>query len=195
VGWQLYFHQIRVNGAENVPMSGGLLIVANHASFLDPTTVGWAVRRELHYLARKSLFKPPVMNWLLPICNVLPIDPDGADSSSLRKIIHMLKAGTPVLLFPEGTRTPDGTLQPSYPGAGFIAAKAEVPILPVRLYGTYESFSRHQKFPTFKPIQVVIGKPYLPDLEKKEGKGRVDKQAYGRVAAQMMEKIAELEKV
>src|SRR5471030_3152959 len=129
VGIELAFHHIRIEGRENVH-KGGCFIVSNHVSFMDPTTVGWAVAREIYYLGRKSLFKPPFWSWFLPICNVLPIDRDANDISGLRRIIRMLKEGHAILLFPEGTRSPDGTLQAAEPGAGLIAIKAGVPILP-----------------------------------------------------------------
>src|SRR5580692_8553272 len=103
VGLELALHHPKIEGRENVP-DEGCLIVSNHVSFMDPTTVGWAVGKEIYYLGRKTLFKPPFWNWFLPICNVLPIDRDGHDISGLRRIIKMLQAGDSVLLFPEGTR-------------------------------------------------------------------------------------------
>jgi len=188
VGIELFFHRIRIEGRENVP-SGGCLIVSNHVSFMDPTTVGWAVAREIYYLGRKSLFRPPFWSWFLPICNVLPIDRDGHDIAGLRRIIKMLKEGHAVLLFPEGTRSPDGTIQPAEPGAGLVALKAGVPILPVRVFGTYESLSRHTKRLRFHPIRVVIGKPYPPAIAE----GRKEKESYGLVAQEMMDRIAALD--
>jgi len=187
VGLELRLHRIRIQGRENVP-PGGCLIVSNHVSFMDPTTVGWAVAREIYYLGRKSLFKPPFLSWFLPICNVLPIDRDGHDVGGLRRIIKMLRSGESILLFPEGTRSPDGQLQPAEPGAALVAVKAGVPILPVRVFGTFESLSRHDKFPRFHPIRVVIGRSYTPALPE----GRLDKTAYDRVAQEMMARIAEL---
>jgi 1-acyl-sn-glycerol-3-phosphate acyltransferase len=187
VGIELSFHRIRIEGRENVP-SGGCLIVSNHVSFMDPTTVGWAVAREIYYLGRKSLFKPPFWSWFLPICNVLPIDRDAHDIAGLRRIIKMLKEGHAVLLFPEGTRSVDGTIQPAEPGAGLVALKAGVPILPVRVFGTYESLSRHTKRLRFHPIHVVIGQPYLPAILE----GRREKESYGLVAQEMMDRIAAL---
>jgi 1-acyl-sn-glycerol-3-phosphate acyltransferase len=188
VGIELSFHRIRIEGREHVP-SGGCLIVSNHVSFMDPTTVGWAVAREIYYLGRKSLFKPPFWSWFLPICNVLPIDRDGRDVSGLRRIIKMLKEGHAVLLFPEGTRSADGTLQPAEPGAGLVALKAGVPILPVRVFGTFESLSRHTKRLHFHPIRVVIGQPYLPALSPDSK----DRSSYGLVAQEMMDRIAALD--
>jgi 1-acyl-sn-glycerol-3-phosphate acyltransferase len=187
VGLELMLHGIKIEGRENVP-AGGCLIVSNHVSYMDPTTVGWAVAREIYYLGRKTLFKPPFWNWFLPICNVLPIDRDGRDASGLRLIIKMLKEGHAVLLFPEGTRSPDGTLQAAEPGAGFVAVKAGVPILPARVFGTYESLSKSSRRLRFHPIRVVIGQPYLPSVPE----GRLDKNFYAHVAQEMMERIAVL---
>lgn len=187
VGLELLLHRIKIEGRENVP-HGGCLIVSNHASYLDPTTVGWAVAREIFFLGRKTLFKPPVMNWLLPICNVIPIDRDGGESSGLRKIIRMLRSGDAVLLFPEGTRTPDGTIQRAEPGAGLVALKSGVPVLPVRVFGTFECLSRHQKRLRFGPVRVVIGRPYLPAVPDRSQ----EKQAYAPIAQEMLDRIAEL---
>ena len=187
VGLELFFHRMKVEGRENVP-SGGCLIVSNHVSFMDPTTVGWAVGREIFYLGRKTLFKPPFWSWFLPMCNVLPIDRDGHDITGLRRIIKKLKEGHGVVLFPEGTRSPDGEIQPAEPGAGLIALKAGVPVLPCRVFGTYESLSRHVKRLTFHPIRVVIGKPYTPTVPE----GARDKDYYTPVAQEMMDRIAAL---
>jgi 1-acyl-sn-glycerol-3-phosphate acyltransferase len=187
VGLELALHRPKIEGRENVP-DEGCLIISNHVSFMDPTTVGWAVGKEIYFLGRKSLFKPPFWNWFLPICNVLPIDREGHDITGMRRIIGMLKADHSVLLFPEGTRSPDGELQPGQPGAALIAVKAGVPILPTRVFGTFESLSRHNKRLRFHPIRVVIGKPYRPTVPE----GRLDKQDYDRVAQEMMAHIAAL---
>jgi 1-acyl-sn-glycerol-3-phosphate acyltransferase len=188
VGLELALHRIRVEGRENVP-SGGCLIVSNHVSYMDPTTVGWAVAREIHYLGRTSLFKPPFWSWFLPCCNVLPIDRDaGQDIAGLRRIIKMLKEGHAVLLFPEGTRSPDGTIQSAIPGAGLIALKAGVPVLPVRLFGTFECLSKQSKRLRFHPIRVVIGQAYQPSMTQ----GQRARDAYGPIAQEMMDRIAAL---
>ena len=187
VGLELLLHRIRIEGRENIPQEG-CLVISNHVSFMDPTTVGWAIPKEIYYLGRRTLFKPPFWSWFLPICNVLPIDRDGHDITGLRRIIKKLQGGDSVVLFPEGTRSPDGNLQPAELGAALIAVKANVPILPTRVFGTYESLSRHSKRLRFHPIRVVIGKPYQPTLPP----GKADKNAYQAVADEMMAKIAEL---
>jgi 1-acyl-sn-glycerol-3-phosphate acyltransferase len=187
VGFELLLHRIRIEGRENIPQEG-CLIISHHVSFMDPTTVGWAIAKEIYYLGRRTLFKPPFWSWFLPICNVLPIDRDGHDITGLRRIIKKLQGGDSVVLFPEGTRSPDGNLQPAELGAALIAVKANVPILPTRVFGTYESLSRHSRRLRFHPIRVVIGKPYRPTLPP----GKADKNAYQAVADEMMAKIAEL---
>ena len=187
VGLELLLHRIRVEGRENIPEEG-CLIVSNHVSFMDPTTVGWAIPREIYYLGRRSLFKPPFLSWFLPMCNVLPIDREGHDIGALRRIIKMLQAGESIVLFPEGTRSSDGNLQPAEPGAALVAVKANVPILPVRVFGTFESLPKTSKRIRFHPVRVVIGKPYRPTLPA----GRLDKADYARVAQEMMEHIGAL---
>ena len=186
VGLQLrLLHRIKIEGRENVP-DDACLIVGNHASFLDPTTIGWAVAREIFYLGRKDLFKPPVLSWLLPMCNVLPVDRDSADISGMRTIIKKLKSGSSVLVFPEGTRTADGELQPAEPGAGLLAVKAGVRVLPTRVFGTFDALSRKAKSYSMHPLRVVVGKPYWPTIPPG---GKPDYQA---IADEMMAKIAEL---
>jgi 1-acyl-sn-glycerol-3-phosphate acyltransferase len=177
-------HRIRIEGKENVP-DDACLIVGNHASYMDPTTIGWAVPREIYYLGRRDLFKPPVMSWLLPMCNVLPIDREGNDISGLRGIIKMLKGGHSVLIFPEGTRSPDGSLQPAEPGAGLLAVKGGVRVLPTRIFGSHDVWAKGTRYRP-APMRVVVGKPYWPTLPA------TGKPSYQDVANEMMAKIAEL---
>lgn len=178
-------HRIRVEGQENIP-DDACLVVGNHASYLDPTTIGWAIPRELYYLGRRDLFKPPVLSWLLPMCNVLPIDREGNDISGLRGIIKMLQSGHSVLVFPEGTRSPDGSLQPAEPGAGLLAVKGGVRILPTRIFGSLEAWPRGGSGYRAAPMRVVVGQPYWPTLPA------TGKPSYQAVADEMMAKIAAL---
>ena len=179
------FHGITIEGRKNIP-DEGCLVVGNHASYLDPTTIGWALEREIYFLGRRDLFKPPILSWLLPMCNVLPIDREGNDISGLRGIIKRLKGGQSVLVFPEGTRTPDGALQPAEPGAGLLAVKAGVRVLPTRLFGTFEAWPRGGKGYRRVPLRVVIGRPYTPSTPPGQ------KPDYQAIADEMMAKIAEL---
>ena len=182
-------------GRENIPAGGGgLMIVSNHISFLDPPMVSCAITREIHFLARKTLFKKNGFGWLIGSLNSIPIDQDRPDMNGLRIIIKRLKEGHAVLVFPEGARSLDGTIQPGSSGAGLVAVKAGMPILPVRLFGSFEALPRLPEWQgkaKFRchPLRVVIGKPFTPDYAALGKKG---KEGYEELAALMMAKIAEL---
>src|SRR5438552_13130332 len=116
IGWWLartlfgaYF-RTRVYHAERVPATGPVILAANHASFIDPPLVGACVTRELNYLARESLFHYPPLGALLRSVNGVPVDREGNSPAGLKRILDRLRAGGAVLLFPEGTRSPDGHL-------------------------------------------------------------------------------------
>jgi len=142
---------------DRVPLSGGVILAANHASFLDPPLVGAAVQRPVCFLARESLFKGWGMKTLLRSCNAYPLDRDEGSAKGLSRMIQFLREGQCVLLFPEGTRSPDGRVQPVRPGLGFIMALAKVPVVPIRVFGTYEALNRHSRWPRFRRISVKFG--------------------------------------
>lgn len=164
------FFRYRVIGAENMIEQGPCIIAANHCSFFDPPLVGVACKRAIHYLARKSLLDWPVLGPIFPELNVIPVDRKNADRSALMGAIRVVKNGGAVLIFPEGTRSPDGNLQPAQPGLGMIVAKTGAPVVPVRVAGSYEVLNRDRKLPRMRPIQVAIGRPLdfgqiLTDME------------------------------
>jgi len=152
------FFNYRVIGAENMIEEGPCIIAANHCSNLDPPLVGIACRRAIHYLAKRSLLDWPVLGPIFPELNVIPVDQRNADRSALMGAIRVVKNGGAVLIFPEGSRSPDGTLQPAQPGIGMIAAKTGAPVVPVRVFGTFETYPRGATLPRLSSIQVIIGK-------------------------------------
>ncbi|MDB6021596.1 MAG: 1-acyl-sn-glycerol-3-phosphate acyltransferase, partial [Pedosphaera sp.] len=152
-GWSLYraafatYFRWRVYGSENVPLQGPVILAANHESFLDPPLVGSGLKRDINYLARKSLFRYPVLGWILRAVNAVPVDRDGGGAAGLRAIMDRLQAGGAIILFPEGTRTSDGKLQPARSGIGLTVIKSSAPVVPVRVFGTYEAWGRQVSFP------------------------------------------------
>lgn len=148
----------RVLHREYVPEAGAALIVANHTSHLDPPLVAGVFRRPIHAMARKSLFKG-FLGWLLPRINVFPVDQGKGDLGSLKHMLTLLKDGQRVLMFPEGTRAHDGRLQPATAGIGFILSKAQVPVVPLRIFGAYEAWPRSSKRPRGGRITIVAGPP------------------------------------
>lgn len=151
--------RFRAYHPERVPPSGPAILAANHASFLDPPLVGAGVHRPLHYLARESLFKNPLAAAILRSWNVVPVDREGGGARGLKAILDRLKEGGAIVLFPEGTRTSDGRLQPARAGVGLAIIKSSCPVIPVRLFGTFDAFGRHHRLPRPCRITVTYGPP------------------------------------
>jgi 1-acyl-sn-glycerol-3-phosphate acyltransferase len=189
-----YFRWHHYN-SERVPLSGPIILASNHASFIDPPLVGAPLHRAIGYLARDTLFKPP-LGWLLHRWNAVPVDREGGGASGLRKILEVLESGKGVIIFPEGTRTRDGALQPARAGIGLIVLRTEAPVVPVRVFGTFEAFGRRLSFPRPKPVAVKYGKPLFFQALRTEaqacGKARL-REIYQEVTDEIMSAIRQLQ--
>lgn len=149
-----------VAGLENIPASGPFLIAANHASHLDPPFAGCQVPRQMRFFARKTLWSNPVASWWLDRVETIPVDRDSGDVGAIRRVLQALHENRAVVLFPEGTRSPDGFLQKPKAGVGLMACKTGAPVVPCRLYGSFEAFGKGAKVPRFgTPVSVVFGPP------------------------------------
>lgn len=157
----LYFRG-RVEGTEQVPQHGPLLVVANHASDFDPPIVSCCVRRPVSYMAKEELFQVPVLSQAIRLYGAYPVKRGSADRSAIRAALTQLEAGWAVGVFLQGTRTPDARIPDPKLGAALLAAKAQAPLLPVSLWGTQAILSKGQKFPQPVPITVRIGKMIAP---------------------------------
>lgn len=160
----ILFFRLRVVGRENYPRDGAALICANHQSFFDPVLVGLTCERRMNYLARESLFKVPVLKQLIQYLDAIPIDRDGMGLAGLKETLRRLKRGEMVLIFPEGTRTADGELQPLKPGFCSLARRGRAPLVPVGLDGAYQAWPRTQRLPGLAALYLVIGEPLSPQL-------------------------------
>lgn len=157
------YNRFEVIGLQNVPREGGVLLAANHASFLDPPALGCAVpHRYVRYMARDTLFANRLFGAFLRKIAAVPISREKGDVAALKKAISLLKSGECLGLFPEGTRTRDGKLQPPKPGIGFLVAKAGVPVVPAYIDGTFQALSRNHKWIRPAKIRVLFGPPILP---------------------------------
>ena len=153
-----FFHSFRTSGADSLP-PGPLILAPNHASYLDPPATGCGLFRVTYYLARHTLFKPPIASWLLPSIGSIPVNQNSPGPSSLKNIFEVFKNKGTLVLFPEGQRTFDGNLRKAEPGIGMIAARANVPVVPVHIIGSREAMPRNGSWHPFRPIRVVYGKP------------------------------------
>ncbi len=178
-----------IQGRDLLP-KGNFLAVSNHLSNIDPPLAGWALEREVYYLAKKPLWDNPTLGKLISSLNSIPVDQERPDMTSLKKTIKVLREGHNAIIFPEGSRSIDGKLQPGQPGAGLVACKAQVPIVPMRIFGTFEALPPGSKKFTPHPIQVVIGNYFLPPAEEV---GKKDKTLYSDLSKRMMAEIAALE--
>lgn len=148
----------QIYGAENVPQSGSLIIVSNHASYFDPPIVSSSVRRPVAYMAKEELFNIPGLAQLIKLYGAYPVNRGSADRSAIRAAIECIENGWAVGVFLEGTRTPDGRITDPKRGAALLAAKAQVPLLPVSLWGTEKIFVKGSLLPVSVPVTVRIGK-------------------------------------
>ena len=193
--FRIYF-RCRVYNPERVPETGPVILAANHASFIDPPLVGAGLRRDINYLARESLFRFPGIGALLRSWNSVPVDREGGGAAGLKKILDRLLAGGAIILFPEGTRSRDGKLQPARSGIGLTAIKSDAVVVPVRVFGTYEAYGRRMRFPRPRRVTVKYGEPMRFEALRAEAKtcskARL-KEIYQQVSGEIMATIAKLE--
>ena len=158
------FFRGEVSGLENLPKDGSFLIAANHASFLDPPFIGSQVPRQIAYFARKTLWKGGLISWWLDEVGTIPVDRDGGqDVSAIKRVLKALKNDKGLILFPEGTRTSDGHLQEPKAGVGLIACRAQVPVIPARIFGSYNAYGKGRPLRLGTPVTIVFGEPILPE--------------------------------
>lgn len=151
------YNRIRYINWRKVPKTGAVVIIANHQSFLDPLAVGTSLWRPLHYMARSTLFKG-VLGHLLRAVGAYPVEQEGGSAfGAIKETLRLLKNGEPVVMFPEGSRTFDGRMQPFQGGIVMIARKAKVPIITCTINGAFKAYSRHSKFPHPHKVTLTFG--------------------------------------
>jgi 1-acyl-sn-glycerol-3-phosphate acyltransferase len=181
--------QLTRTGQEHVPAAGPVLLVANHSSVLDPALVGGAADRELCFLAKAELFAIPGFGRLIRGLNARPLRRGEADASALRDALRLLREGRALLIFPEGTRGPEGALRPAKAGAGMLAVLSGATVVPVYVSGSGAAWPRGRRLPRRTPVTVTFGRP-LPVEAAAVGGARKDR--YAAVSRAMMAALAEL---
>jgi 1-acyl-sn-glycerol-3-phosphate acyltransferase len=185
------FFRGEVAGQENIPATGPFILAANHASHLDPPVAGGHVPREIAAFARKTLWKPGIPAWWLTAVGCIPVDRDGgSDITAMKRVMQELKSGKPLILFPEGTRSPDGQPRKPKAGVGLIACRTAVPVLPVRLFGSFEALGKGNPLRLGSPVSVVYGRLLQPADYDDPTAG---KERYQIAAERIMAAIAAIE--
>ena len=175
--------RLEVEGRENIPPSGPLVIASNHLSLLDPPVIGTAATRKVHFMAKQELFVP-VLGDIYKILGAFPVRRGGADRAAIKHGIDILNSGNVLAIFPEGTRSKTGRLGKAEPGALMMAGKAGAAIVPACVVGT--DIKRCGRL--WPKVKVCFGKPmYFPQGEA------INKETLKELTAELMERIAQLQ--
>ena len=180
----IVIYRRRREGLENVPKSGGVLLVANHQSFFDPPLIGGALTtRDTDFLARGGLFKFKPFAWLISTLNATPIKQGAGDTGAMKEVIKRLNEHKAVIVFPEGSRSDDGKVQPFERGISVLLKRAKCVVVPVGIAGVYEVWPRHRSLPRVfaKPVAIVYGDPITTEELLENGADEAIKSIQKRV--------------
>ena len=158
---RVYF-RFRRRGVANMPDTGPVVLLATHQSYLDPLLIGCFMPRPIGYLARDTLFTG-ILGPLIRAYDAIPIDREGGGLAGIRATLKRIKQGDAVLMFPEGTRSTDGKLQPLKPGFIALVRRGKASIVPLGIAGTFEAWPRGKKFPAPARIAMVCGESIPPE--------------------------------
>ncbi|MCX6063485.1 MAG: lysophospholipid acyltransferase family protein [Caldiserica bacterium] len=185
--WFRTFFKFHVVGLENVPRHGPGLICGNHCSYLDPMLAAFAVPRKTYIVSRKEMYEQPLLGPFIRRLGGVRIDRESlADKGALQKVLAIMDHGDLCMIYPEGTRSPDGRLQIPHNGAAFLAVKSGAPVVPMAIIGSYECWPRQKRIPRVGRITVRIGQPITyhlpPEREsRKEDLTAISMDIMGRI--------------
>lgn len=151
--------RVRVEGREHVPATGPVVLVPNHASFLDPPLVGWGCPRPVRFMARATLGNSRILRWWMGQVGVILIDRDAPARTTFGESMKLLQQGNLMAVFPEGTRTRDGRLAEFKKGLLMLLDKTGAIAVPTGIIGAFEAWPRHRKLPRLSPCRVRFGPP------------------------------------
>lgn len=146
--------RLTVRGAENLQKHKVAVYASNHTSYMDTPVVFGTLPFQFRILAKKELWSMPFIGWYLARSGQIPVDAENASPSSLSAGVKALRAGMPLFVFPEGSRTPNGELQEFLAGAAFLAIRAQVPVVPIALHGVYDLLPIHTTH--FYPCEMTL---------------------------------------
>lgn len=163
--------RFRYEGREHEPRRGPFIVAANHASFLDPPLVAAGLRHQSEHMAKADLFEVPILGAWLRSIGSFPVRRGSADRRAIRHALGVLEQGGVLLIFPEGTRSPDGRLLDPEAGAAMIALRSGAPVIPAAVINSHRVMRKGRKLPSpFGRVTIRYGPPMaVPKVE-----GRLD---------------------
>lgn len=173
--------RIRYTGTESVPPKGGILVVSNHQSHLDPPLIGAGFPRRMNFLARQTLFRSAAFARLIRSLNAIPIDREGGGMAGMKETLRKLKRAEVVLIFPEGTRCHDGEIAPFRPGFATLATRASAAIVPATIEGAFHAWPRTRNYPIPRTIHVHFCPPIPPEELKDRSEEEIVREVESRV--------------
>ena len=159
---------LKTYGCHHVPQRGGALLISNHQSVIDPVLLGVHLHRPISFIAKSELFENPKFTWLIRNLNAFALRRGQADVAAVKETLHRVKSGQVVTLFPEGTRTRDGSLGNIQPGIAMLVRRADAPIIPAVVDGAFRAWPKGSKLPRPTPVRVMFGAPLQVDGMKGE---------------------------
>jgi 1-acyl-sn-glycerol-3-phosphate acyltransferase len=179
--------RVRVVGTEHVPASGAYIVAPTHRSGFDVPFAAYITKRTVRFLAKEELFGNWFSDRLFTALGAIEVERGAADRGALRALEAALREGSPVALFPEGTRGSGREIGPLFDGAAYLAVKLGVPIVPVGVGGSEQILAKGKKLPRLHRVAVVVGKPLMPP----EREGRARRTAAARLTEDLATELQE----
>ena len=154
-------------GIKNLPKRGGVVVVSNHGSHLDPPILGHALGRPVAFMAKSELFNVPILSFIITACGAYPVKRGAGDREAIRNASAQLNQGWATGVFLDGTRQENGRVNDPKPGAALLAARTGSPILPVAIINSHRAFPKGSILPRFIPIHLRVGELIQPPKTKK----------------------------
>lgn len=182
---------LKIEGAKNLPKSGGYIVASNHTSYLDPPLISACLVKKIHFMAKKELFSSPFFSLLIRSLGAFPVSRDGRDLTPIKHAVSLLRKGKIVGIFPQGHRVLEEDGQAVAQGVTMIAKQAGVPIVPVGINGAIGSLSLKNIFGKRKTLKITIDEPivYQKAAEKQQ-----ERENMKQFTDNLMNKIMELSK-
>jgi 1-acyl-sn-glycerol-3-phosphate acyltransferase len=182
-----WFFRCQWHGIENIPLTGPLIVAPNHTCFFDPFLCAAVVPRRMYFLALKPFFEVPVIGKWMTKAGGYPVDPDEGGAGSAREVLTLLKGGAALGMFPEGTRSYDGHLLEAKAGVGLLVAGSAAAVVPVKITGAFEAWSRHHRIPRPYQVTVTFGPPV--ELDALRAKLKTDRSTRRATQQQIADSV------